>query len=233
MKIDLNCDLGEGIGNDEEIMSFITSANIACGFHAGDENTMRETIRLAKKYNVNIGAHPSWEDRENFGRKEMNLSAEEAEKIVLYQINLLNEIAKEENLTLTHVKPHGALYNQAARDIDLARAIANAIISVGLDLCLVGLAGSRLIEAGVEVGLRVAREGFPDRRYNLDGSLMPRNVSGAVIESPDEVANHALQLIQNGKLDTLCLHGDHPSAVENAKILRSVLEKHEVVVAGL
>jgi 5-oxoprolinase (ATP-hydrolysing) subunit A len=232
MHIDLNCDLGEGVGNDEAIMPFITSANIACGFHAGNENTMQETIRLAKKYNVNIGAHPSWEDRENFGRKEMGLSPNETEKIVFYQIKLLANICKEENAILTHVKPHGALYNQAARDDKLARAIAQAIKSVSKDLILVGLAGSRSIEAGIKMGLRVAREGFPDRRYKLDGSLMSRNLVGAVIESPNEVANHALQLIQNGNMDTLCLHGDNVNAAENAKLLRSVLEKNSVEVLG-
>src|SRR5688572_31222024 len=153
MQIDLNCDLGEEIGNDEAIMPFITSANVACGFHAGDENTMHETIHLAKRFNVNVGAHPSWEDRENFGRKEMNLSPEETEKIVFYQIELLAKIAKEENVEITHVKPHGALYNQAARDMDLANAIAKAVKRFSEDLVLVGLAGSRSIEAGVEIGL--------------------------------------------------------------------------------
>ncbi|MBL8091372.1 MAG: LamB/YcsF family protein [Anaerolineales bacterium] len=233
MKIDLNCDLGEGIGNDEAIMPFITSANIACGFHAGDEKTMRETIRLAKKYHVNIGAHPSWEDRENFGRKEMNLSPNETEKIVRYQIELFAKICKEENAILTHVKPHGALYNQSARDVELARAIAQAIKNVSQDSILVGLAGSRSIEAGIKMGLKVAREGFPDRRYNSDGSLMSRNISGAVIESSDEVAHHALTLILGGGLDTLCLHGDNLNAAENAKLLRSVLEKNGIEVVGI
>lgn len=233
MKIDLNCDLGEGIGNDEAIMPFITSANIACGFHAGDESTMRETIRLAKKFNVNIGAHPSWKDRENFGRKEMNLSPEETEKIVFYQIELLAKIAKEEKVEMTHVKPHGALYNQAARDINLAKAIVHAIKGVGEDLILVGLAGSRSIEAGIKMGLKVAREGFPDRRYNSDGSLMSRNISGAVIESSEEVAHHALRLIHGGGLDTLCLHGDNLNVVENAKLLRDVLEKNGVEVLAI
>lgn len=232
MKIDLNCDLGEGVGNDEAIMLFITSANIACGFHAGDESTMRETIKLAKKFNVNVGAHPSWEDRENFGRKEMNLSPSEAKKIVQYQIELFSNIAKGENVKLIHVKPHGALYNQSAKDSDLAKAIAHAIKNVSQDLILVGLAGSRSIDAGIQIGLRVAREGFPDRRYNSDGSLMSRNLAGAVIESPTEVANHALGLIQNGNMDTLCLHGDNVNATENAKLLREVLEKNDVEVIG-
>lgn len=249
MKIDLNCDLGEEIGNDEAIMPFITSANIGCGFHAGDEYTMRETIRLAKKFNVNVGAHPSWKDRENFGRKEMNLSPEETEEIVFYQIELLAKIAKEEKVDLTHVKPHGALYNQAARDIDLAMAIARAIRRGEVSspkvfikpTILIGLAGSNLIDAGNDLGLQVAQEGFPDRGYNPDGTLMSRGQKGAIIESPDEVANHAIELIKNGimfgekavHVDTLCLHGDHPHAAENAKLLRNVLEKNGVEVMSI
>ena len=233
MKIDLNCDLGEGAGNDEAIMPYITSANIACGFHAGDEQTMRESLRLAKHLDVNAGAHPSWKDRENFGRKEMNLSPDEAEKLVLEQIQILAAIAKEEGVMLTHVKPHGALYNQSARDIELANAIARAVKRSSVDLILVGLAGSRSIEAGREMGLRVAAEGFPDRGYNADGTLMSRLLPGALIKSPEEVVGHALKLIRTGRMDTLCLHGDHPNAAVNAKVLRDVLEKNGVTVAGL
>ncbi|NOH01252.1 MAG: LamB/YcsF family protein [Chloroflexi bacterium] len=233
MKIDLNCDLGEGIGNDEAIMPYITSANIACGFHAGDEQTMRETIRLAKRFGVNVGAHPSWKDRENFGRKEMDASPDEVEKIVREQIQILAAIAKEEGVTLTHVKPHGALYNQSAKDIQLASAIARAVKTASVDLILVGLAGSRSLEAGREMGLRVAAEGFPDRGYNPDGTLMSRLLPGAIIESPEEVARHAVELIRTGGMDTLCLHGDHPNAAANAKVLRDVLEKNGVEIATM
>jgi 5-oxoprolinase (ATP-hydrolysing) subunit A len=233
MKIDLNCDLGEGVGNDEDIMPYITSANIACGFHAGDEHTMRETIRLAKRFGVNAGAHPSWDDRENFGRVEMDVSPEEAAKLVVEQIQILAGIAKKEAVTLTHVKPHGALYNQAAKDIELASAIARAVKTVSMDLILVGLSGSRSLEAGREVGIRVAAEGFPDRGYNTDGSLMSRLLPGALIESPEEVANHAVELIKQGGMDTLCLHGDHPRAAENAKLLRDVLIQNGVEIIGL
>ncbi len=233
MQIDLNCDLGEGIGNDKAIMPYITSANIACGFHAGDEQTMRETLRLAKRFGVNAGAHPSWNDRENFGRKEMNISPKEAEKLVFEQIQILMAIAKEESVTLTHVKPHGALYNQSAKDIELATAIARAVKTSSVDLILVGLAGSRSIEAGREMGIRVAAEGFPDRGYNADGSLMSRLLPGAIIESPEEVARHAIELVKTGRMDTLCLHGDHTNAGENPKLLREVLEKNGVVVRGL
>ena len=227
MNIDINCDMGENIGNDEDIMPYITSANIACGYHAGDENSMRETVRLAKRYGVAIGAHPSWMDVENFGRREMSLPLEDVDALITDQINALAKIAKAEGVELHHVKPHGALYNQAAKDRALANVIARAVKRFSVDLVLVGLAGSGLIEAGVEVGLRVANEGFPDRNYNSDGTLVSRKESYAIIMSPDEVVNHAMELIQNGILfgekqvnvDTLCLHGDHPHAAENAKLL--------------
>jgi 5-oxoprolinase (ATP-hydrolysing) subunit A len=239
MQIDLNCDLGEGIGNDKAIMPYITSANISCGFHAGDEKTMRETIRLAKRFGVNVGAHPSWKDKENFGRREMDVPLDEAEQIVLEQIQILAAIAKEEGVALTHVKPHGALYNQAARDAQLANAIARAVKAfpkgdaVSVDPILVGLAGSRLIEAGQEMGIRVAAEGFPDRGYNSDGTLMSRGLPGALIESPAAVARHAVELIQMGRMDTLCLHGDHPNAAENAMLLRQVLIRNGVEIVAM
>lgn len=233
MQIDLNCDLGEGIGNDKAIMPYITSANISCGFHAGDEKTMRETIRLAKRFGVNVGAHPSWNDRENFGRREMDVPLDEAEQIVLEQIQMLAAIAKEEGVALTHVKPHGALYNQAVRELQLAVTIARAVKSISVDLILVGLAGSRLIEAGREMGLNVAAEGFPDRGYNPDGTLMSRSLPGALIESPKAVARHAIELVKTGGMDTLCLHGDHANAAENARLLRHVLETNGVEIASL
>jgi UPF0271 protein len=231
MKIDLNCDIGENIGNDEAVMPYITSANIACGFHAGDSRTMQETVRLAKKYGVNVGAHPSWPDLQGFGRQEMMLPSDEVEALLLYQIGALYAIAKSENVELHHVKPHGALYNQAAKDRDLANAIVRAVKRFSGELILVGLAGSGLIEAGIEVGLKVANEGFPDRNYNPDGTLVSRKQANAIIESREEVAAHALQLIQDGimfgktrvKVDTLCLHGDHPRVVENAKLLREMI----------
>jgi len=229
--IDLNCDMGENSGNDEAIMPYITSANIACGFHAGDSRTMLETVRLAKQYGVAVGAHPSWNDIEGFGRREMMLPPDEVEALVLYQIGALAAIAKAEGAELHHVKPHGALYNQAAKDRDLANAIARAVKRFSGELILVGLAGSGLIEAGIKVGLRVANEGFPDRNYNPDGTLVSRKESNAIIESPEEVAAHAMDLIQNGilfddkrvKVDTLCLHGDHPRVVENAKLIQETI----------
>lgn len=231
MTIDLNCDMGENIGKDEDVMPYITSANIACGFHAGDSKTMQATILLAKKHGVHVGAHPSWLDLDGFGRREMTLPADEVEALILYQIGALAAIAKAEGVKLHHVKPHGALYNQAAKDKVLASAIARAVKRFNGDLILMGLAGSKLIEAGVEVGLRVANEGFPDRNYNPDGTLVSRKEPHAIIESPEEVAAHAVQLIQNGvlfegkrvRVETLCLHGDHPRVAENAKLIRGLL----------
>jgi UPF0271 protein len=241
MKIDLNCDMGENIGNDEDIMLYITSANIACGFHAGDEISMRTTIRLAKQSGVAVGAHPSWRDLEGFGRREMSLPADEVESLVLYQINTIAEVAGSEGVELCHVKPHGALYNQAAKDEVLATAIAKAVKIFSSELILVGLAGSKLIEAGVKIGLNVANEGFPDRNYNSDGTLVSRKQSNAIIGSPGAVAFHAVELAQNGidfagrrvHLDTLCLHGDHPHAAQNAKLVRAALEKNGINVVVL
>lgn len=241
MKIDFNCDLGEEAGNDEAIMPHITSANIACGFHAGNENVMRATVKLAKQHGVNIGAHPGWNDRKNFGRTEMNVSADQAEEIIFQQIQALARIAKEEGIALTHVKPHGALYNQAAKDRVLADAIVRAVKRISVGLILVGLAGSGLCEAGVKAGIQVAGEGFPDRAYNPDGTLMSRSKRGAVIESPEDVAANALRLIKDGisfggkvvHVETLCLHGDNPHAAENARLLHEVLLKNGVDVVGL
>jgi UPF0271 protein len=241
MKIDLNCDMGEGLGEyqlgyDEEIMPYISSANIACGFHAGSPVIMERTVRMAKKAGVAIGAHPSYPDLEGFGRREMNLALEEVEAMVLYQIGALAAMCQAGGVALEHVKPHGALYTQAARDIHLAEAIARAVNRFSHSLVLVGLAGSRSIEAGLDAGLVVAREAFPDRAYMPDGSLMPRSLPGAVLEDPQQVMMNALQLAQEGirvekaggrvelyQVDTLCLHGDNPAAVENARMVSQVL----------
>ncbi|HEY5731123.1 MAG TPA: 5-oxoprolinase subunit PxpA [Anaerolineales bacterium] len=241
MNIDLNCDMGENIGNDENIMPFITSANIACGFHAGDADTMRETVRLAKRYGVAVGAHPSWKDREGFGRNEISLPPDDVEALILEQVNALAAIAKEEGMEIRHVKPHGALYNQAATDKELAAAIARVVNRFSADLVLVGLAGSGLVEAGIEIGLRVANEGFPDRNYNPDGTLVSRKEPHAIIESPEEIALHAIELVNNGidfngrrvNVETLCLHGDHPRAADNTKAVREALKKYGVEIAAL
>lgn len=234
--IDLNCDLGESfgsysLGNDAAIMPFITSANIACGFHAGDPSVMQVTVRLAKQHGVAIGAHPGWPDLQGFGRHEMKIAPAEAEALVLYQIGALAGFVRAEGIELRHVKPHGALYNQAAKDAALAEAIARAVKRFSVNLILVGLAGSGLVEAGRAIGLKVAGEAFPDRGYNPDGTLMSRNLPGAVLTEPQEVAKNAARLAREGirfgeKVvipDTLCLHGDHPQAVENARQVHEIL----------
>ena len=233
--------MGENIGNDEELMPYITSANIACGFHAGDERSMQKTVQWAKQYGVVVGAHPGWNDKDGFGRREMSLPSDQVEALVLYQIGALQAIARAEDMELHHVKPHGALYNQAAEDKELAMSIARAVKRFSLDLILVGLAGSSLVEAGVEVGLQVANEGFPDRNYNPDGTLVSRNQSHAMIELPEEVAAHAVSLAQEGirvgerkiRIDTLCLHGDHPSAAQNAKFVRDALENSGIELRAI
>jgi UPF0271 protein len=245
MKIDLNCDLGESfgrytLGDDAAIMPLITSANIACGFHAGDANTMQATVRLAKQYSVAIGAHPGWPDLQGFGRREMSFSPEETEALVLYQIGALAALARAEGVELHHVKPHGALYNQSTRDRALADAVARAMKRFSRDLVLVGLAGSGSVEAGLELGLRVSNEGFPDRGYTSEGMLLPRSQPGAILASVDEVAAHAIDLAMNGihfrgrrvRVDTLCLHGDNVHAVENARKVREALQKAEMEVSA-
>lgn len=234
--IDLNCDLGESfgsysLGNDAAIMPFITSANIACGLHAGDPLVMQTTVRLAKEHRVQIGAHPGWPDLQGFGRREMKIDPAEAEALVLYQIGALAAFVRAEGLELRHVKPHGALYNQAAKDAALAEAVARAVKRFSVDLVLVGLAGSGLLAAGRAIGLRVAGEAFPDRGYNPDGTLMSRNLPGAVLKDPQAIAANAIRLAREGirfgdqKVipETLCLHGDHPQAVENARQLHQAL----------
>ena len=246
MKIDLNCDMGESfgqyrLGDEAAVMPFISSANIACGLHAGDPLVMRSTIRLAKVHGVAIGAHPGWPDLQGFGRRDMNLTADEAEAFVLYQIGALAAFAKAEGVALRHVKPHGALYNQAARDRALADAIARAVKRFDKDLILVGLAGSELIAAGLGIGLRVANEGFPDRQYNPDGTLVSRKNANAVLESPEEVAVHAVALARAGiyfagphvHVETLCLHGDNVHAVQNAKLVREALSKNGFEVKAM
>ncbi len=245
MKIDLNCDMGESfgryaLGDDAAIMPFITSANIACGFHAGDANTMQATVRLAKQHGAAIGAHVGWPDLQGFGRREMSVSPEETEALVLYQIGALAAFAKAEGVELRHVKPHGALYNQSARDGGLAEAVARAVKRFSVELALVGLAGSRSVEAAREMGLRVLEEGFPDRGYTPEGGLIPRGQPGAILSSPEEVAARAVELALRGirfgetrvRVDTLCLHGDNVRAVENARRVREALQKAGIEAAA-
>jgi UPF0271 protein len=245
-RININCDMGESfgrytLGHDDDLLRWVTSANVACGMHAGDPLVMARTVRMAVERGVEIGAHPGYPDLQGFGRREMGLSAEEVEALVLYQIGALAGFLRPLRVELVHVKPHGALYNQAAKDRALADAIALGMARFSRELILVGLAGSQLLAAGAGIGLRVASEGFPDRSYNPDGSLRSRREPGAVIESVEAVCSQALRLAREGggqgsarvPVDTLCIHGDNPNSVELAQAVRKTLEMNEIGVDRL
>lgn len=240
--IDLNCDMGEGIGHDAALLFSVTSANIACGAHAGDEAVMRETVRAAVRKGVAIGAHPGYEDRANFGRREMNLSPDHLRAQIEEQLLTLSEIVQNEGGIMTHVKPHGALYNQAALDGGIAETIAETVHDFDPSLYLVGLAGSELIAAGRRAGLRVAREGFADRSYRPDGTLTPRSEPGALITDPEIAARRALKMASSARvlsddgpeialeIDTICIHGDSPGAPVLARQLRVALTEAGIEV---
>jgi 5-oxoprolinase (ATP-hydrolysing) subunit A len=244
-QIDLNCDMGEGCGNDAELMRFISSANIACGFHAGDEVTMRATAELALEHGVAIGAHPGYRDRDNFGRTPMLLPADEVREIVLEQIVAMKEICDSLGANLHHVKPHGALYNQAAKDPQLSAAIAEAVASVDADLVLYGLSGSELITQAKAAGLKTASEVFADRTYTAAGHLTPRSESNALITSNDDAVGQAIRMIEDGNViattgecvpiraETICLHGDGHHAVNFARAIRAALDGAGVEVRFL
>jgi UPF0271 protein len=240
MRVDLNCDLGEGFAHDEELMQFATSINVACGGHAGDEATMRRTVEAALRHGVAIGAHPGFEDRENFGRRELDLPGEAIEELVHRQVERLAQLA-----SLTHVKPHGALYNMAARDERIASAIARGVKSVDEKLTFVGLAGSVMLTVAHREGLTIASEVFADRTYQPDGSLTPRSSGGAMIEDEAQAIAQVLSMVCRGVVtamdgkevavrpDTVCLHGDGPYAVAFAKRLRECLNAAGVEVRAL
>jgi len=242
--MDLNADLGEGM-DDGSILPFLTSANVACGMHAGGPLVMERTVAQALSLGVRIGAHPGYPDRENFGRTTMDLSLDEVRALVLYQIGALDAFVRARGGHLSHVKAHGALYNRAARDAPLARAIAEAVRAYGRDLILVGLAGSAQLSEARAVGLRAAGEAFADRRYLPDGSLMPRSQAGSVLHDAAEAARQALDIARdrsvvasdgsrvNVDAETLCLHGDTPGAVAIARAVRERLESSGVTLAPL
>ena len=235
--IDINCDMGESfgrfsLGQDVEMMELVSTINIACGFHAGDPLVIETTVANAIRYGVAIGAHPSYPDLQGFGRRAMDLTPEEIEAMVLYQIGAVSGFVKAAGSNLNHVKPHGALYNQAASSPLLARAVCRAVKRFSKELILVGLAGSELIEIGFEEGLRVVAEGFPERGYNSDGTLISRRLPGAMIEDPTEAAKNALKLATDGipgpdgqvwRIDTLCIHGDSEHGLEIARSVREIL----------
>jgi len=242
LHVDLNADLGEGAGHDEELLALVTSANIACGFHAGDANTMRESIEAARDHGVAIGAHPSLFDRENFGRKELPVTPDEVFDAVTYQLGVFQAIAEAVGVSPNHVKPHGALYNMAARDAGLADAVARAIARVDPRLILFAPGNSALASAGEANGLKIAREVFADRNYLSDGALVPRSRPDALLHDPEEAAERALRMLREGKVrsvdggdvdlraETICVHGDTPGAVDFARALRSQLEKEGVTI---
>jgi len=250
VNIDINCDMGESfgpwkMGADAEVMPNITSANVACGAHAGDPGVMRRTIRAAKQHGVAVGAHPGFADLQGFGRREMQADPAEVEDSLIAQIGALAAMARAEAAPLRHVKAHGALYNMAARDRKLADAVARAIKAFDASLVMFGLPKSPLIEAGIAAGLRVAAEGFADRSYEPDGSLTPRSRPGAVIHDAAVVVDRAVRMVRDGvvltsegreiplKVDTICVHGDTPGAPDLTRRIRAGLEAAGISVRSL
>jgi len=250
MVIDLNCDMGESfgawtMGDDAGVMPHVSSVNIACGFHAGDFMTMQRTVILAAEHGVAIGAHVSLPDLQGFGRREMAISPAEAHAATLYQIGALAAFVHAQGQRLHHVKPHGALYNMAAKDAGLAEAIANAVRDFDRQLIVVGLAGSALPHAGAQLGLVVAHEAFADRRYRADGSLTPRREEGAVLEDVDAAVAQAVQIATHGnastrdgrlvdiRADTICVHGDRSNAAIFARRLNAALKNAGVGIGRI
>ena len=250
MEININCDLGESsklhsTENDPLLLNIVNSANIACGYHAGDERTMQKTIEISKRNCVSIGAHPSFKDRENFGRKRLNLSSVEVTKLITEQINILSEIAAKKGMSVTHVKPHGALNNMACEDYKLAKTIAESIIKINKDLIFLVPAGSEMEKAGKKLGMKIATEIFADRNYEDDGNLVSRSKKNAMIIDPKIAEQHIIKMVQNqalncysGKqipceIDSICVHGDGKSAVNTAKQIREGLVNSGVTLKPL
>jgi len=250
MEININCDLGESsklhsTENDPLLLEIVNSANIACGYHAGDKPTMEQTIKISKKNAVSIGAHPSFNDRENFGRKRINLPSNEITKLIIDQINILFEIADKFRMKVTHVKPHGALNNMACEDYDLAKVISESIIKANKDLIFLVPTGSQMEKAGKKLGMKVAVEIFADRNYEDDGNLVSRSKDNALIVDPEIAKKHVIKMVQNqaincysGKqisceIDAICVHGDGSSAVNTAKQIKEGLIKSGVTLKPL
>lgn len=249
-RVDLNCDLGESFGAytmglDEEILPFVTSANIACGFHGGDPGVMRKTVQLALTNQVAIGAHPGLPDLIGFGRRNMDITAQEAYDMVLYQIGALEGFVKAAGGKMQHVKPHGALYNMAAKKQQLAEAIAEAVYQVNPELILFGLSGSELVRAGERIGLKTAHEVFADRTYQSDGALTPRTQPDALITSREHAVQQVVRMVKEGvvlsqqgekvaiQADTVCLHGDGAHALSFARHIRHILEQENIMVRSV
>ncbi len=247
MQLDLNCDLGESfgvytVGCDEVIIPLITSANIACGFHAGDADVMAKTVALCKKNGVQVGCHPGYKDLEGFGRRAMTMTPSAVKNSIKYQLGALMAFARSENVKVGHLKPHGALYNLAAKDFEIACAIAEGIYEVDPNVRLMGLAGSEMIRAAQTVGIPYIREGYADRRYTTEGTLASRSLPGAVIEDVDQVVAQVLQIVLTQsvttvggeviglEIDSLCVHGDNAHALEVVKAVRMAMALHDVAL---
>ena len=240
--VDLNVDLAEGCGNDEKLLQLVSSANVACGLHAGDYSEMRKAIQWAKANNVRVGAHPSFPDRENFGRTNMQLADDELRACLLYQLGAVKALCDAENVILAYVKPHGALYNQAAKDPALARLIAQTIKAFDPKLALMGLSGSLMLNIAQEEGLDIISEVFADRHYLADGSLAPRTRDDALVENDEEAISQVLQMVLEGTVptvdggsvaiqaDSICLHGDGAHAIEFAEKIRVALKEKQIEI---
>ncbi len=245
-RIDLNCDVGEGFGiysfgNDQEILTLITSANVACGFHAGDPNHMFKTVNECLKNGVAVGAHPGYPDLVGFGRRSMHLSYDDVRNMIIYQVGALMAVAKALGGEVKHVKPHGELYNSAVNNIDTAVAVIDAVALLG-GPALVALAGSAVVELAREKGVKVLQEGYADRNYREDGTLMSRKSGQAVITEPEEAAEQAVRMVKENKIvssegkelkvqvDTICVHGDNPHAVAILKKIRTRLSQNDIVI---
>lgn len=248
--VDINCDMGESfgvykIGMDEEMISHISSANIACGFHAGDPDVMRRTVNMAVENRVGIGAHPSFPDLKGFGRRKMNINIEEVKNLVTYQIGALAAFARSSGSRLQHVKPHGALNNMAATDYELAEAVALAIKEFNPDLIYVAMCNSAMYRAGRELGLKTAGEAFADRAYQKDGTLVSRSRAGAVLEDPQKINERVIRMVKEGEVesiegevikinpDTICVHGDNSNCVAIAENLVKAIEAAEIEIKTL
>ena len=242
MEININCDLGEtskfcSTENDPLLLGIVNSANVACGYHAGDKPTMKKTVEISKKNGVSIGAHPSFNDPENFGRKRLNLTPKEIANLIIDQINILDSIAEKNSMRVTHVKPHGALNNMACENFELADIIARSIMQINKDLIFLVPTGSEMEKAGKKLKMKVAAEIFADRNYEDDGNLVSRSKSNALITDPEIAKKHVVKMVQNQSLncfsgkqirceiDSICVHGDGKSAVSTAKLIRDGLIK--------
>ncbi|ACB84726.1 LamB/YcsF family protein [Natranaerobius thermophilus] len=248
--IDLNCDMGESFGHykigcDEEVINYISSANIACGFHAGDPQVMDYTVKLARDNKVGVGAHPGFNDLQGFGRRKIHMTGEEIVNELIYQIGAIRSFCEANGVGLSHVKPHGALNNMASVDENLARAVAKAIKLTDPNLIYIALAGSKMEQIGREEGLKVAKEAFADRQYNPDGTLVSRQEAGAVLHDKETIIERVVQMASEGVVtakdgtklninpDTICVHGDNPEAVELAASIRHMLQEHGITVKSL